>query len=229
MAVISDKISESLDEYLVQPGWVEVPPERVSLRTSLGPISLQYPYMTARMQSVVGPEMAVAAGRNGILTIIPRSLRDEDKQTIIDANKKTRLRKGDIEFCENPVSVEPEATLEDVLKIIKRVGHSVIPVLDRKSKLYGLYVHDPNNPPLVPPYTKITEIMSLPRINGKKEESYFINTLDDDIKRIILNEERRFLPIVDENMILQKIAFVQKFDTNYIGIAISSRSNYIEE
>src|SRR3989344_3229927 len=169
MTRISKELSESLSEYLVLTGWVDTPPEQVSLKAELGPISLQYPFMTARMQCVVGPEMAVAAGRNGILTIIPRSLRDEDKQAILDENKKTRLRKGDIEFCENPVSVEPEATLEDVLKIIKRVGHSVIPVLDRKSKLYGLYVHDPNNPPLVPPYTKITEIMSLPRINGKKE------------------------------------------------------------
>lgn len=225
MVQISDRMSESLDEFLVQPGWVEESPERISLATTLGDkIRLQYPFITARMQSVVGAEMAVAAGRNGILTMIPRSLRDEDKQAIIDANNKARLRKGDIEFCENPVSVDPETTLEEVLKVVQRVGHSVIPVLDRKSRLYGIYVHNPNNPPIVPPYTPVTEVMC--KMN---DSSFIVNASDEEIKRVILTEDRRFLPVVDGNKILQKIAFLQKFDTNYVGLAISSRANYKDE
>ena len=64
MAKVSRKVSESLSEYLILPGKVICPPEKVSLHAQIGDISLQYPFMTARMQSVVGPEMAVAAGRN---------------------------------------------------------------------------------------------------------------------------------------------------------------------
>lgn len=228
MVKISPKISESLSEYLILTGWVETSPEEVSLKNQLGHISLQYPFMTARMQSVAGPEMAIAAGRNGILTMIPRSLRDEDKQAIIDANKKARLSEGDIEFQDNPESVMPDETLEDVVRKVKRTGHSVIPVIDRKSKLYGVYIYNPDNPPLVPPNTPITKVMLSLR-NKEVGVPYLVNNEDkNEIKEILSKEEKKFLPIVDENMILQKIAFLQKFNTNYIGIAVSTRG-YLEE
>jgi len=56
MARINYRVSESLSEFLVLTDWVEAPPEQVSLRTNLGPISLEYPFFSARMQCVVGQE-----------------------------------------------------------------------------------------------------------------------------------------------------------------------------
>jgi IMP dehydrogenase len=225
MARISKKISESLSEYLILTDWIETRPEEVSLHANLGDIKLEYPFMTARMQCVVGPEMAISAGRNGILTIIPRSLRDEDRQAIIDANNKSRLRKGDIEFQENPEYVKPKATLEEVIKLVNKTGHSVIPVMDRKSKLYGIYIHNPDNLPIVPPSTPITEVMlpleSIPYLENNEDKKY--------IKQLLSREKKKFLPIVNEHKILEKIAFLQKFDTNYIGIVIPSKKGWKEE
>src|SRR3989344_7398626 len=141
MVEISDKISESLSEYLILPGWVEKSgsSESISLKANLGSISLQYPFMTARMQAVVGPEMAVTAGRNGILTMIPRSLRDKDKQVIIDANDKARLKKGDIEQLLNPEHIDLESTVEYAIKLVERTGYSVIPIMDKYFRLHGVY------------------------------------------------------------------------------------------
>jgi len=136
MPEISNEVSRSLSEYLVLPGWIEESPEKVSLRSELGPILLQYPFMTARMQSVVGPKMAVSAGRNGILTMIPRSLRDKDKQAIINANSKARLKKGDIEFLPKPESVEPGCTVEDTIKFARKCHEYGIKVVF--STLVGL-------------------------------------------------------------------------------------------
>ena len=186
MGTISQKTSESLREYLILTDWIKNSPEQVSLAARLGPISLQYPYMTARMQCVVGPEMAVAAGRNGILTMIPRSLRDEDKQAIIDANKKARLRKGEIEFQENPVFASPDSSLEEVVGKVRRTGHSTIPVTDRFSKLYGVYIHDPNNFPIFPPNTPIREVM-IPLGSGDSQGiPYIIGGENiDEIRRVI--------------------------------------------
>jgi IMP dehydrogenase/GMP reductase len=222
MAKISSELSESLREYLILTGWITTKPEKVSLETKLGEhITLQYPYMTARMQCVVGPEMAVAAGRNGILTCIPRSLRDEDKQKILDANKEARLKAEDIEFVENPHCADPNDKLEDVISLINKTGHSVIPILDRKSKLYGVYVHNPDNPPSVPPKTPVSLVMTTLSC---------AHTDDKEQLRAILNsEKRRFIPIVDENGILQRIAFKQKYDTNFTGIAISTRPGWEAE
>ncbi len=231
MAEISSEISESLSEYLIQTGWVETPPEGVSLRTELGPISLQYPFMTARMQCVVGPEMAVAAGRNGILTMVPRSLRDKDKQEILDANRGARLRKGEIEFQENPECASPNSSVEEVASIIKRTGHSIIPITDRFSKVHGFYVYDPNNPPQVHPTTQVSKLMTPLRSNIYPEGlAFLVNDEDKNkIKGILSGETRKFLPIVDENKVLRKVAFLQKYDTNYIGIAISTRGAWQQE
>jgi len=231
MAKISDHLSESLSEYLIQTGWIEAPPEQISLETNLGPISLQYPFMTARMQCVVGPKMAVAAGRNGILTMIPRSLRDQDKQAILDANQKARLKKGEIEFQESPECAFPETTIEDVLQKVGRTGHSIIPITDKFSKLHGFYVHDPNNPPTVHPATPVRELM-IP-LRGESNANglpFLVNSENkSEIQQILSAENRKFLPIVDTNQILRKVAFLQRYDTNYIGIAISTRGNWQEE
>jgi IMP dehydrogenase len=231
LAKISPKISESLKEYLILTGWIKSKPENVSLEAKLGPIVLQYPYMTARMQCVVGPEMAVSSGRNGILTMVPRSLRDKDKQAILDANHNARLSEGDVEFVENPITVKPDDTLESVVQKVERIGHSVIPVVDRKSKLYGVYVHDPDHPPAVPPNTLITEVMLPLRKQGSKKGGipYVQSENERRIRKILAEEEKNFLAIVDRNMILQKIAFLQKFNTNYIGLAISTRDGWEEE
>src|SRR3989344_7955767 len=125
MAMLSDAVSRDLSEYLVLTDDVKASPEEVSLETRIGEsIVLQYPYMTARVQSVVGPEMAVAAGREGILTLIPRSLPDWDKQAIIDANNRSRLKKGDIEFVAEPSFAFPTHTLKQVIHQVNKTGHS---------------------------------------------------------------------------------------------------------
>jgi len=232
MVKINDKESESLSEYLILTGWIKIKPEEVSLKANLGNIELQYPYMTARMQCIVGEEMAIAAGRNGILTMIPRSLSDEDKRKIINANNKVRLKKGDIEFQENPEFATPESSLGEVVKQVERTGHSVVPILDRKSKLYGVYIHDPEHPLLVPLTSKITEVMHKLSLKPENEnEIIYLTTQasEEEIRKALELQKRKFVPIVDSQGVLQKIAFLQKFNTNYIGMAISTRQGWEEE
>ena len=234
---ISPEVSESLSEYLVLTGWISTRADGVSLVSRLGEsdIVLQYPYMTARMQSVVGPEMAVAAGRQGILTCIPRSLRDEDKQAIIDANNAARLREGEIEYLENPVRTEIEGnTFGHLEDLVKRTGHSVIPIMDRFSKLEGFYIHDPNKPVSVPSSTPVKELID------NKDIKNIITRLKTDInldgipflyegdegniKEVLKSSPRGFIPIVDRGMILKRLAFLSRFDTNFLAMAISTAS-----
>jgi len=236
MAKISNRISESLSEYLILTNWVKTRSEKVSLETKLGEsISLQYPFVTARMQSVVGPEMAVAAGKNGILTVVPRSLNDDDKEKIISANEKSRLSKGEIEYVDRPVYVESDYTWERVLQTVDRVGHSIIPVIDKKDqKLLGVYIHDPDNSPMISSRELITHDELMQGLKYTHDESQgkvpylgysdisTFSELDQHVKEILQKEKISFLPILGEDYILRKMAFLQKYDTNFIGIAISS-------
>ena len=238
MARVSRKVSQSLSEYLVLAGggWVKSSPENVSLRAELGDISLEYPYMTARMQSVVGPDMAVAAGRNGILTIVPRSLRDSDKRAIINANNRVRLKKGDFESVRNPLSATPESSIEDVVRMVDITGYSVIPVMDRFSRLLGVYVHDPEHPLPVSPNTKIKRVMHKLSEYGqndgevlclKKPKNRMLEK--KEISRFLEKNDVRFAPIINEHNVLERIAFLNNFDTNFIGLAISTRQGWEEE
>ncbi len=241
MASISDVLSESLRAYRLQPGRVKVKPEQVSLEAHLGTeenpeaISLQYPLMTARMQCVVGPEMALAAGREGIFTMIPRNLSDEDKEAIIEVNDSVRSVKGALNFLENPVYAEPGFSYKKVLEtIINRGGISVIPIMDGMRKLSGIYYHNPNHPMVVPQETPIGKIAEPLRENPKSEEPkgvrYLIDTDDEqEIQEVLGEEERAFVPIVNEDMILQKLVFLQGYNTNYTGMAISTRGNWRDE
>ncbi len=241
MATISPTLSESLRGYRLQPGKVKVKPEHVSLEACLGTqenpeaISLKYPFMVARMQCVVGPKMAIEAGRNGILTFVPRNLKDEDKKAIVDANNDARLEKGSINFLENPVYAEPDFTYKKVLDtLVNRHGHSIIPIIDNRRKLKGIYIHDPHTPLVVHNSTPIEKLAEGLRENPKSEEPegirYLVNSDDEKTVNKVLEEEgRTFIPIVDNDMIFQKLAFKQKYDTNFIGIAISTRGNWREE
>jgi len=232
MANISPLLSESLDEYLILTSWINAKPEEVSLETRLGPISLQYPFMTARMQSVVGTDMAVAAGKSGILTMIPRSLNDEDKQKIIDENNRARLKKGEVEYV-RPECVESDYTWERALKTVNRVGHSVIPVVDEQDqKLLGVYAHDPDNAPMISPRELITHEKLMLGLREASEEVssnkipylvVFNGIPESEVEGILKNEPKKFVSLVGEDMVIRKMAFLQKYDTNFIGIAISSR------
>jgi IMP dehydrogenase/GMP reductase len=69
------------------------------------------------------------------------------------------------------------------------------------------------------------------RKNGsKKGVPYLVNSTNkEEIKKILSKEEKKFLPIVNEQMVLQKIAFLQKYDTNYIGMAITTKGGWKKE
>jgi len=241
MATISPGISESLKAYRLQPGRVKIKPEHVSLEAHLGTkenphaITLQYPYMLARMQSIVGPRMVVEAGRNGILSMVPRSLRDSDKEVIVKANNDARLKKGTIDFLEKPASAEPGTSYKVVLDhVVNRTGHSVIPIMDSMRKLRGIYIHDPQMRIVGHDETPIEQLAEGLRESPKSEEPkgirYLINVDDEtEIKRVLKEEGRTFIPIVNDDMVLQKLAFLQKYDTNFIGMAIGTRGNWRAE
>ena len=76
-------------------------------------------------------------------------------------------------------------------------------------------MHDPDHPPAIPPNTSITEVMLPLRKQGSKKGGipYIQSENERRIKKILADEEKNFLAIVDRNMILQKIAFLQKFNT----------------
>ncbi|MFH1053368.1 MAG: IMP dehydrogenase [Candidatus Woesearchaeota archaeon] len=234
MVIISEERSEDIRAFLLQPGRIRCKADEVSLEAKLGDhITLQYPMMTARMQSVVGPKMAVAAGRCGILTCVPRALPRDEKEEIVKANNDARLKKGEVEYIKKPVTASIDSRAYDVIGLAKRTGYSVIPIVDDFRHVKGFYVHEQNGGSRPHPNAMISDVMKPLKSDDHPEGIPYLtgdNKSDSNV-RGLFSDGARFIPIVndEDEQVLLEIAFKQKFDTNFIGMAVTTGANWEDE
>ena len=135
MATIIDEVSRTFSEYLLIPrlsrGEHQV--KNVSLRTPVSRVkngaepalSLNVPFVAASMQSVSGPEMAVALAREGGLAFIYSS-QSVDSQAEMVA--KVKAHKAG--FVISDSNLKPDDKLERALALRRKTGHSTMAVTD---------------------------------------------------------------------------------------------------
>lgn len=133
MAKILTDISRTFSEYLLIPRLTEKKhvASRVSLATPIARfkrgeeprLSLNIPFVSASMQSVSGPQMAIALARRGGLAFIFCSQPINKQAKMIS---KVKLHKAG--FVESDSNVKPDTPLRDAIALIKKTGHSTIAV-----------------------------------------------------------------------------------------------------
>ncbi len=146
MAIIIDDVSHTFHEYLLLPGLTtkEHVPSNVKLKTPIQRYkvsegmrgSLNTPFVSAAMQAVSGPELAIALARKGGCAFIFSSQSIESQAQMV---RKVKEHKAG--FVESDSNLSPKATLADALALRKKTGHSTIAITEngeRNSKLVGL-------------------------------------------------------------------------------------------
>ena len=139
MAKIIDEVSRTFSEYLLIPRLTkaEHQTKNVSLRAPLAKfkkgekssLTINIPFITASMQSVSGPEMAIALARQGGLAFIYCS------QTVAaQAAMVSKVKTHKAGFVQSDSNLRPDNTLQDVVNIRKKTGHSTMPVTDDGTK-----------------------------------------------------------------------------------------------
>ena len=134
MAFYYSEPSHTFSEYLLVPGYTspECVPANVSLRTPLVkfrrgeeecPISISIPLVSAIMQSVSNDTLAVALAREGGLSFIYGSQSIESEAAMV-----ARVKGYKAGFVPSDSNLPPEATLQDVLDLKARNGHSTVAV-----------------------------------------------------------------------------------------------------
>jgi len=135
MAKIIDEVSRTFSEYLLVPrlSRAEHQVGNVSLRTPVTRykpaaggeprFSLNIPFVSASMQSVSGPDMAIALARLGGLAFIYCSQTVEAQAAMVG---KVKAHKAG--FVPSDSNLRPDATLADAAALRKRTGHSTIPI-----------------------------------------------------------------------------------------------------
>src|SRR5215831_15695656 len=116
----------TFDDVLLKPGLSDVLPSEVDIRSRVTrAISLNIPIMASAMDTVTEAKMAIAMAQAGGLGVIHRNF-DPDGQ----AAQVRQVKKYESGMVVNPLTISPDASLDDALKLMKDNGISGIPVVE---------------------------------------------------------------------------------------------------
>ena len=218
MAVYSENVSRTFGEYLLIPGLTTKNhiPEKISLKTPLvklqkgqqTAIELNIPIVSAIMQSVSGPELAIELARNGGLSFIFGSQSIESQAEMVRKVKKFKAG-----FVVSDSNVTPDNTLEDVVRLIRQTGHSTIGVTENgksDGKLLGIVTSRDFRTDKDSYDNKVSEFMT-PFSNLVIGE---LGISLSEANTIIWDHKLNALPIIDKNQGLAYFVFRKDYDSH---------------
>ena len=123
----------TFDDVLLVPGYAEVLPSQVDLRTGLHDrLALNIPVLSAAMDTITESRLAIALARQGGIGVIHRNLTPEDQAAEVD-----KVKRSESGMIVDPITLPPEATLADAEAIMSRYHISGVPITDN-GRLVGI-------------------------------------------------------------------------------------------
>ena len=120
----------TFDDVLLKPGLSDVMPGEVDIRSRVTrAIPLNIPIMASAMDTVTEARMAIAMAQAGGIGVIHRNFDPEGQ-----AAQVRQVKRFESGMVVNPLTISPEATLDDALKLMSDHGISGIPVVTGASK-----------------------------------------------------------------------------------------------
>jgi IMP dehydrogenase len=192
------------DDVLLQPGETDVIPSDVDTTTRLTRgISIRVPLISAAMDTVTEARMAIAMARHGGIGILHRNLSIHDQAYQVDLVKRTQTG-----MISNPVTIGPDATLEDLDERCGRYRVSGLPVVDEGDHLLGIVTNrDLRFTPVADwGHTLVRDVMTpMPLITGQ------VGIGHDEATLLLRQHKRERLPIVDAEGRLRGLITVKDF------------------
>lgn len=192
------------DDVLLLPGETDVIPSEVDTTSRLTrEISLRVPLISAAMDTVTEARMAIAMARQGGIGVLHRNLSIEDQAEQVDLVKRTQTG-----IISNPVTIGPDATLEELDETCGRYRVSGLPVVDVDNHLIGIITNrDLRFTPVADwATTKVSEVMTPPPlVTGP------VGISRDDAATLLRQHKRERLPLVDGDGKLAGLITVKDF------------------
>jgi IMP dehydrogenase len=129
----------TFDDVLIRPGLSEVLPGEADIRSKITrSISVNIPIVASAMDTVTESQMAIAMAQAGGLGVIHRNL-EPDQQ----AAQVRQVKKFESGMVVNPLTIEPNAPLQEALDLMKDNRISGVPVVEggnngKAGKLVGI-------------------------------------------------------------------------------------------
>ncbi|MGF1651475.1 MAG: IMP dehydrogenase [Hyphomicrobiaceae bacterium] len=124
----------TFDDVLLVPQASSIMPGAVSVVSRVTrTVGLNIPIISSAMDTVTEARLAIAMAQAGGIGVVHRNLSPEKQAMEVEAVKK--FESG---MVVNPVTISPDATLEDAWHLMERHGISGIPVTQSGGKLVGI-------------------------------------------------------------------------------------------
>ena len=219
MAYYFSEPSRTFGEYLLVPGYSssECVPDAVSLKTPLVkfrkgqedcPLTMNIPMISAIMQSVSGPDLAIALAKQGGVSFIYGSQSIESEAEMV--RKVKSYKKG---FVTSDSNLKPTATLADVLALKEKTGHSTVAVTEdgtAHGKLLGIVASRDYRISRMALTEKVADFMTpLDKLVIAPDTTTLKEAND-----IIWDNKINSLPLVDENGCLKYMVFRKDYDSH---------------
>ncbi len=219
MPYIFKEESRTFGEYLLVPGYssVDCVPSAVSLKTPLVkykkglekcPITMNIPMVSAIMQSVSNDTMAIALAKEGGIAFVYGSQTIQQEAEMIRRVKK--YKKG---FITSDSNIRADATLNDVLELKQRTGHSTMAVTHDgtpNGKLLGIVASRDYRVSRMTGDEKVQDFMTPLQKLVTAPASTTLKEAND----IIWDNKINSLPLVDDEGRLVYMVFRKDYDSH---------------
>ncbi len=123
----------TFDDLLIQPAYSQIVPSEVEVSTRLTKgIHLNIPIVSAAMDTVTEYQTAISMARQGGVGIIHKNM-----SIALQATQVEKVKKSESGMIVDPVTMEPDRKVHDVLAVMEKFGISGVPIVKGK-KLVGI-------------------------------------------------------------------------------------------
>ncbi len=183
----------TFDDVLIRPGLSDVLPGEVDVRSFITrSIAVNVPIIASAMDTVTEAAMAIAMAQAGGIGVIHRNLDPADQ-----AAQVRQVKKFESGMVVNPLTIEPTATLQQALALMKENRISGVPVVEgggggKAGKLVGIltnrdvrFANDPNQ--------RVAELMTQEKLITVRE-----GVSQEEAKKLLHQHRIEKLLVVDD-------------------------------
>ncbi|MBL8549536.1 MAG: IMP dehydrogenase [Hyphomonadaceae bacterium] len=183
------EIREALtfDDVLLEPGASEVIPSEVDTRTRLTrSVLLNIPLLSAAMDTVTEARLAIAMAQAGGLGVIHRNLTPD-----LQAEQVRTVKKFEAGMVIDPITVHPEQTIREILKLKEERRVSGFPVVEKgTNRLVGILTN--RDIRFSEPGERVADLMTKDRLVTVRE-----GTGEEEARRLLHKHRIERLIVVD--------------------------------
>jgi IMP dehydrogenase len=193
----------TFDDVLLEPGYSEVVPKDVDVRTSLTRrIRLNIPILSSPMDTVTESELAIALAQEGGLGIIHKNLSIADQTREVD-----KVKRSENGVITDPVTMSPDATVGQAREVMEQHHVSGIPITVGDDKILKGILTRRDLKFLTDNEQKLSEVMTKNNLVTAPE-----NTTLDAAERMLTKNKVEKLLLVDDLFRLKGLITIKDID-----------------